>query len=649
MSHTTLMPPPNRPPSSHSHSPRRTPVPLLLEAFPVPPTHIPPHPAPPSAFNSPSAVYARPSSAASGRPPSAASGRPPSAASFTSISSNNPPPSRPPAAPLPPVPGPSPISEQETLLFLNSSVKSSRSCPSVYSNSSPRSSLSGGASMTGQCSGNSAGRRMSVASGRSVRSIASSNAGSFTSNVGSYTSTGGSYTSSSPSSGSLSAPATVAFPRSPSSPAMTYSISEEDPADLTTVDIGEISLSSSPVPLSDDETAHEHAPVVFPVRESDESLASIDMGDLPPDQDNEINHDLDALELHRAMRASRSRSEMHKRILRARSTSPASRARSSLSPSNSSSPAPAVPPLPTSHKYQPSPGPAPKTPAPRPDSPDISTILATTPRPRRTSSTPGSRSRSRPRTSMRRRVSEGVSRPDSGISVRVSRPPGGRGRAESPVLLAYMRNENWEEGRFVSDYGVPLEDGEKGAGTLEVCEDDGSDSDSSLDLHTPLPHLMLRHGLLSPNSKLLPGSSRATSPMTPSSPDARPGSMLSVNSTVGSVMTKSGVFKDDRDTPRRRVRHRDGKLLKAGMGLTTGLGWSDSEDEDAPSPLTRRISSLNLSRKASAASVGGVHPLSRSFSGEPVPRRTAAALVPRASLPHKRSEPGYISASSSFL
>ena len=40
-------------------------------------------------------------------------------------------------------------------------------------------------------------------------------------------------------------------------------------------------------------------------------------------------------------------------------------------------------------------------------------------------------------------------------------------------------------------------------------------------------------------------------------------------------MTKSGLQKDPRDTERRRVRHRDGHLLRAGMGLTTGLGWSD--------------------------------------------------------------------------
>lgn len=41
------------------------------------------------------------------------------------------------------------------------------------------------------------------------------------------------------------------------------------------------------------------------------------------------------------------------------------------------------------------------------------------------------------------------------------------------------------------------------------------------------------------------------------------------------VTAKSGIFKDERDTIRRRVRHRDGRLLRGGIGLTTGLGWSD--------------------------------------------------------------------------
>ena len=51
--------------------------------------------------------------------------------------------------------------------------------------------------------------------------------------------------------------------------------------------------------------------------------------------------------------------------------------------------------------------------------------------------------------------------------------------------------------------------------------------------------------------------------------------LLKLFSFLGSVMTKSGIIKDERDTVTRRVRHRDGKLLRGGIGLTTGLGWSD--------------------------------------------------------------------------
>ena len=75
--------------------------------------------------------------------------------------------------------------------------------------------------------------------------------------------------------------------------------------------------------------------------------------------------------------------------------------------------------------------------------------------------------------------------------------------------------------------------------------------------------------------------------------------------TAGSVKTKSGLQKDPRHTERRRVRHRDGSLLRAGMGLTTGLGWSDSEDEDAPSALTRRLISTTIERKRSTTIGGG--------------------------------------------
>ena len=59
------------------------------------------------------------------------------------------------------------------------------------------------------------------------------------------------------------------------------------------------------------------------------------------------------------------------------------------------------------------------------------------------------------------------------------------------------------------------------------------------------------------------------------------------------------------DNERRKRRQTGGEMLREGVGLTTGLGWSDSEDEDAPSPLTRRLSTLamnsTLTRKASMA------------------------------------------------
>ena len=37
-------------------------------------------------------------------------------------------------------------------------------------------------------------------------------------------------------------------------------------------------------------------------------------------------------------------------------------------------------------------------------------------------------------------------------------------------------------------------------------------------------------------------------------------------------MTKNGLFKDERDTVQRRVRHRDGRLLRGGIGLVLGAG-----------------------------------------------------------------------------
>lgn len=98
-------------------------------------------------------------------------------------------------------------------------------------------------------------------------------------------------------------------------------------------------------------------------------------------------------------------------------------------------------------------------------------------------------------------------------------------------------------------------------------------------------------------------------------------------------MTKSGLFKDERDTVRRRVRHRDGKLLKGGIGLTTGLGWSDSEDEGAPSPLTRKLSSVTVGRKSLPNSIRSSPSTSSSLSRHCNDMSMEEERRPRVSLP----------------
>ena len=101
--------------------------------------------------------------------------------------------------------------------------------------------------------------------------------------------------------------------------------------------------------------------------------------------------------------------------------------------------------------------------------------------------------------------------------------------------------------------------------------------------------------------------------------------------SVGSVMTKNGLFKDERDTVKRRVRHRDGRLLRGGIGLTTGLGWSDSEDEDAPAPLVRQLSSHSLKKRAtSSASIRSTNSVTRSYSDHmPDSRMEEFGVLPR--------------------
>ncbi|KAF5364928.1 hypothetical protein D9758_008183 [Tetrapyrgos nigripes] len=64
----------------------------------------------------------------------------------------------------------------------------------------------------------------------------------------------------------------------------------------------------------------------------------------------------------------------------------------------------------------------------------------------------------------------------------------------------------------------------------------------------------------------------------------------------------SGIPKDARDTVTRRQRHKDGKLLRGGLGLTTGLGWSDSEASRRISKATSKSKSYGNLRQASSVS-----------------------------------------------
>ncbi|CCL98737.1 uncharacterized protein FIBRA_00742 [Fibroporia radiculosa] len=558
---------------------RRNAVPLLLSSFPAPPTHIPASP-----FTPLSTPISVPTSASSGI--------------------LNPPPSLPPSSPLPPVPGPSPITEHETLMFI-SAARSRRASKLSLASSSSYSRRNSTATLASNGSGSNASvpsLSLSVSatpvdsSTRSLRTLSSN--------------------------GSLPTCSRL----QDKSPTFEPRIREEDAADLSRMSLDEIIMHSpvSDSEYSDDEKVLEvglsasgrrrHAP--------NDSISSIDMQDLPPLHEDEVEMPIAVPALSPVcpeFANSPKRSSTSSRINKD------------------------LPPLPTEAR-----GPSTSTAPPdtqRSDSPDIQTILATTPRPRRKSSTSAlstrSRSASRSRSSrsaLRRHVSEGISMPRSRIhksdprrTSEASLPlPERRGRpgepGESMRKDARDVEEFWNDDSFVSDYGTPLD----GTGTpMELfdkeeedrlereLEGDGSDTDSSLDIHTPLPNLMLRDGLLSPHSKLLPQSQQA-------SPNGRPGSLMSIASTVGSVMTKSGLYKDERDTQKRRCRHRDGKLLRGGIGLTTGLGWSDSEDEDAPSPLTRQLSSTSLSRKSLPSSLRSSHPLSRSVSAASIDTHSTA-------------------------
>ncbi len=296
------------------------------------------------------------------------------------------------------------------------------------------------------------------------------------------------------------------------SPVIQPRIAEEDAADLTRMSLDEISLNS-PLPdqFSDDEKV-------------------LDIG-IAPSLSRQARLEADGEAEPRASFSSIEARQGHTRPEEDRAAelaAPSATPRSPHSASSSSSrvPWPAdkeLPPLPPTQpppRFTPPPPPPPPT-ARRTNSPDIDEILATTPRPGRKSSVgSGLRSRSTSRSvrSMKRRVSEGVpetaSRRTSGASTSQVRLARARSRSrperEEASELAYEQTamasgaahahdgDMWDEDSFVSDYGVPIDqtgtpyemfDGDEEARLEKELDGDGSDSDSSLDLHTPLPYV----------------------------------------------------------------------------------------------------------------------------------------------------------------
>lgn len=362
-------------------------------------------------------------------------------------------------------------------------------------------------------------------------------------------------------------PSTASPPRSPSSlsyttPSIAFSIQAHN--ELTVEDLTRMSISPMP-PLSDNDEDEEilmsftqspQSASFVRSHQADESISSIDMGALMLDDGDDHETDIPAVRprpntfkhrpnepsladpidpqtLHLQIRASRSTSEAHKRVLRSRSQN-----RLDLEASQSPQISPPLPSPKVSSVTPASPG--------RASSPDISTIISKTPRPirRSTSSRPStsmSRSSSRhtsdrarvdslpdPRTrvsslsksvpSLHRRASEGIvasattvvrkpRRSDPTMEVPYGYPatPGiyDGGDDDDDDARSWIEHDEFSRD-FETDgnrtsFGTDNGDGdrkdarqraierERRARDLEKQLEGGSDSDSSLDLHTPLP------------------------------------------------------------------------------------------------------------------------------------------------------------------
>ncbi|CAE6443206.1 unnamed protein product [Rhizoctonia solani] len=255
----------------------------------------------------------------------------------------------------------------------------------------------------------------------------------------------------------------------------------------------------------------------------------------------------------------------------------------------------------------------------RPASPDIAYILRTTPRPTRKSSIGSMASSS----TTGRRIA-GVAPPSS------FRPVPSRSGSLASVPSRSSSSAGMSLGYAATASSAGFDVQGTGPEVFFGEQYDSEDSGSDLDLSTPLPHMMLRAGLLSPRSTIITEAMEST-----------PVSAANVKLSARGEALRARGEKVWKAEARRKVRHRDGQNLRDGVGLTTGLGWSDSEDEDAPSPLRRRLSSVLLAKTQSRPP----SQLSRqSYAHTPLSRRSTysnleSSSVSSASNPRTPAQP----------
>ena len=407
----------------------------------------------------------------------------------------NPPPSRPPSLPLPPIPGPSPLSEND-LYQITAAARSHRT--SRLSTSSNSSSWRGSVASIA-----SAGSRPSSLHTPAAGAVTSQHPGR--NRAGSV--------NSARSNTSLPAPlssystARTANPDNhrppPISKAVNPAILEDDETLSVEPVVPSLTLTSlsdiphiSPLPhphVGDEPTIH------------GERLSLIDMRDLPALQDDDVTDPASqSHSLHQRAHASQPKSPTHKSRIRQamprlqpqpsgnltggkvhrRSSSTTQHARNRES-SHDASEAPIQE---KSHLDG----------SDRASSPDVASILAATPRPRRRSETSstgsrsGSQSRRQPPKSLpgsRRASAAGRA---SVFSLPDQHTRQGSASLTSRCLLAYADNaddgdELWNNDSLLEDYGVVIESGDGHFASVPDEDDISGDSDSSLDLHTPLP------------------------------------------------------------------------------------------------------------------------------------------------------------------